>query len=70
LPATKTGIAARLGVTKETFSRLLRELTEMGLVQVTRREITLIDRARLAAVARGTAQQHAVQGMAGGRTAD
>jgi CRP-like cAMP-binding protein len=69
LPATKTVIAARLGVTKETFSRLLRELTDQGLVQVTRREITLLDRARLAAVARGTARD-AGHALTSGRTAD
>ena len=56
LPATKTVIAARLGVTKETFSRLLRELSDLGLVEVTRRDIALLDRDRLAAVARGAAR--------------
>jgi Mn-dependent DtxR family transcriptional regulator len=51
LPATKTVIAARLGVTKETFSRLLRELAQRGLVRIAKREITLLDRAELAQVA-------------------
>ena len=52
LPASKTVIAARLGITKETFSRLLRAFSQEGLIQVSRREITLQDRARLDAVAR------------------
>ena len=55
LPATKTVIAARLGVTKETFSRLLRELGAMGLIQVRKREITLLDASRLGEVAHGHA---------------
>jgi CRP-like cAMP-binding protein len=55
LPATKTVIASRLGVTKETFSRLLRELGAMGLIQVRKREIALLDANRLGEVARGRA---------------
>jgi CRP-like cAMP-binding protein len=53
LPANKTVIASRLGVTKETFSRLLHELTAQGLVEVSRREILLRDPPRLAELARG-----------------
>jgi len=52
LPANKTVIASRLGVTKETFSRLLHELTAQGLVEVSRREILLRDPQRLADLAR------------------
>jgi CRP-like cAMP-binding protein len=52
LPTTKTVIASHLGVTKETFSRLLRELAKLGLITVARREIALLDRARLAEIAR------------------
>lgn len=48
LPAPKKLIAARLGMTKETFSRALRELTRDGLVRVSGRSIELLDRARLA----------------------
>lgn len=59
LPATKTVIAARLGVTKETFSRLLRELVQRGLVSIAKREITLLDRAGLAGVAHGGRKNHA-----------
>jgi CRP/FNR family transcriptional regulator, dissimilatory nitrate respiration regulator len=53
LAATKTVIASRLGVTKETFSRLLHELAEQGLIAVAKREITLLDRPALVALARG-----------------
>ena len=51
LPVTKTLIASHLGVTKETFSRLLREFADHGLIVVDNRDIALNDRARLAAVA-------------------
>jgi len=53
LPANKTVIASRLGITKETFSRLLHELIAEGLVEVSRREILLRDPPRLAEMARG-----------------
>ena len=53
LPATKTVIAARLGVTKETFSRLLRELANQGLIDVEKRDIVLRDRGALAMIAQG-----------------
>lgn len=53
LPASKTVIAARLGVTKETLSRLLRQMGEEGMIAMAKREITLRDRARLASAARG-----------------
>ena len=52
LPANKTVIASRLGITKETFSRLLHELTAQGLVEVSRRDILLRDPPRLAELAR------------------
>ena len=51
LPVSKTVVAARLGVTKETMSRLLRELASRGVIAVSRREITIVDRARLAQIA-------------------
>lgn len=53
LPASKTVVAARLGVTKETFSRLLREFAQAGLITVDKRDIGLLDRRRLAAEAAG-----------------
>ena len=48
LPAAKNLIAARLGMTKETFSRALRELAQSGLISVAGRNVALLDRARLA----------------------
>lgn len=48
LPATKTVIASRLDMKKETLSRLLRSLAEQGLIAVTQRDITILDRGRLA----------------------
>jgi CRP-like cAMP-binding protein len=52
LPASKTAVAARLGITKETLSRLLRELANRGLIVVARRQIEVSDLAALAQVAR------------------
>lgn len=51
LPASKTVVASRLGMTKETLSRLLRAFIDEGLIVVARRDIELLDRARLRAVA-------------------
>ena len=51
LPVSKTALAARLGFTKETLSRLQRELTGRGLIAVMRREIEILDRAGLMKVA-------------------
>ena len=51
LPVTKTLIASQLGVTKETFSRLLREFADRGLIFVDKRDVVVRDSARLAAVA-------------------
>lgn len=53
LPAAKTVVAARLGVAKETLSRLLRQFAQEGMISVERRSIRLLDRGRLAATARG-----------------
>ncbi|OFZ90944.1 MAG: hypothetical protein A2W21_06810 [Betaproteobacteria bacterium RBG_16_66_20] len=55
LPANKTVIASRLGITKETFSRLLHELSSQGLIEVCQREIVLRDPPRLAELARNGA---------------
>ena len=52
LPVSKTAIAERLGMTKETMSRLLRELSARGAIEVARRDITILDRDRLAAAGR------------------
>ena len=51
LPASKTQIAARIGITKETMSRLLRGLAERGLISVSGREILILDRPGLAQIA-------------------
>lgn len=51
LPVTKTALAARLGITKETMSRLLRELKDQGLITMNRGKITILDRARLGGIA-------------------
>jgi len=48
LPASKTLIASRLDMKKETLSRLLRSLAERGLIRMTQREITILDHERLA----------------------
>lgn len=53
LPATKSTIAARLGVKKETMSRMLRELSSRGVIAVAGPQIAILDRvglARLAAI--------------------
>jgi CRP/FNR family transcriptional regulator, dissimilatory nitrate respiration regulator len=51
LPCSKTLVAARLGVTKETLSRLLRQFSIEGIIDVGRREIAILDRERLSAAA-------------------
>lgn len=51
LPATKTLIASRLDMKKETLSRLLRALVGDGLITVQGGEITLLDRDRLGQLA-------------------
>lgn len=51
LPASKTTIAARLSVQKETLSRMLRELSERGYIRVEGRVITILDREHLAGLA-------------------
>lgn len=52
LPTTKTVIASRLGIKKETLSRLLRDLVHRGLIAVEQREIAILDRISLSALAR------------------
>lgn len=51
LPATKTAVAARLGVKKETLSRMLRGLADRGLIAVSGREVAILDRPALARLA-------------------
>ena len=52
LPVSKTVLAARLGVKKETLSRLLRELADSAVIAVAQRNIAIRDRDRLAKLAR------------------
>jgi CRP-like cAMP-binding protein len=52
LPASKTAVAARLGITKETMSRTLRELANRGLIAVAQRDIEVRDLQALARIAR------------------
>ena len=53
LPATKTLVASRLGMKKETLSRLLHDLAGRRLFEVSRQEIAILDASALRAVARG-----------------
>jgi CRP-like cAMP-binding protein len=57
LPVSKRLIAARLGVSAETLSRALRELSDAGLIEVRGRQIILREKlaARLAAQGGGSA---------------
>lgn len=47
LPTSKQVIASRLNLTPETFSRILHELTQTGLISVSGRHITIHDPRRL-----------------------
>jgi CRP-like cAMP-binding protein len=53
LPVTKTILAARLGMKKETLSRVLRDLAQEQLIAVSGRDISILDRDRLLGAARG-----------------
>lgn len=48
--ATQNEIAARLGTVPDVLSRTIRKMTEMAILQVTRSEITILDRERLVAI--------------------
>ena len=52
LPASKTLVAARLGFSKETMSRLLRRFSEQGIIDLVHGKICILDRERLAIFAR------------------
>lgn len=43
LPVSKTVVAAQLGMKKETLSRLLRQLAADGVIEVARRDISILD---------------------------
>jgi CRP/FNR family transcriptional regulator, dissimilatory nitrate respiration regulator len=51
LPASKTTVAARLSIQKETLSRMLRDLSKRGCIRVEGREITILDQERLVGLA-------------------
>jgi CRP/FNR family transcriptional regulator, dissimilatory nitrate respiration regulator len=51
LPVSKSVVAARLGLKKETLSRLFRQFTVDGLIVVSRRDIEILDAERLTEVA-------------------
>ena len=51
LPAAKAAIATQLNLTPETFSRLLRELADRGLIRVQGRTIVVPEAERLASTA-------------------
>jgi len=52
LPISKTLVASRLGLTKETLSRLLRDLVERRVIEVARRDIVILEPTRLGELAR------------------
>jgi len=54
LPVSKTVLAARLGMKKETLSRMLRALSDDGLISFTGRRFTIWDAKRLAELRRET----------------
>lgn len=56
LPVSKTLLAARLGITKATLSRLLAQLARRGVISVAQRDITILDRAALAEASSGPAR--------------
>ena len=51
LPVSKSVVAARLGLKKETLSRLFRQFAADGLIVVSRRDIEILDAERLTEVA-------------------
>lgn len=57
LPMSKKDLAAHLSMTPETLSRLLRRWQDLGLVDSERASVTLLDPARLLALADGEASE-------------
>jgi CRP/FNR family transcriptional regulator, dissimilatory nitrate respiration regulator len=53
LPMSKGDLANVLGTVNETVSRNLRKMIDLGVLQVDNRDITIIDRTRLEAIAAG-----------------
>ena len=50
---SKGDLADMLGTVNETLSRNLRKLIDLGILEVNNRDITILDRVRLEAVADG-----------------
>lgn len=48
--ATQTEIAARLGTVPDVISRTIRKMAELGILQVSRSEITILNREKLTAI--------------------
>jgi CRP-like cAMP-binding protein len=53
LPFSKTLVASRLGIKKETLSRLLREMVEQRVIDVSQRDIAILEPERLGELAGG-----------------
>jgi CRP/FNR family transcriptional regulator len=49
--ATQPEIAARLGTVPDVVSRTIRKMTDLGILQVTRSEFTILNREKLSAIA-------------------
>ena len=64
LPVSKQLVAARIGITPESFSRALRDFSDEGLIAVRGRHI-LLDNARVARLVGGFGGSSSVQGGAG-----
>ncbi len=61
LPATKREVATKLNLTQETFSRVLRQLTDEGVIQVQGRLIRVLAAPRLEALNSPLHAHHAAQ---------
>ena len=48
LPVSKSTVASRLSLTPEYFSRVLHELESVGLIEIEKRDIRILDANRLA----------------------
>jgi CRP-like cAMP-binding protein len=70
LPCSKTLIAARLGMKKETLSRLLKRFAGGGIIGVSRGEIAILDRERLRAAKQAAGRARGSVLAASRRTAD
>lgn len=70
LPCSKTLIAARLGMKKETLSRLLKRFAGGGIIGVSRGEIAILDADRLSAARLAGGRARGSVPAAGRRTAD